>query len=85
MTKELIAKEQETEAKRKVDVELAHQKDEAETQNLARKMMSDVKKNKPTFNALCCNLLNNFQGIFFFFFLKTVFILFFSNRFLEKH
>lgn len=61
-SKEALKKEEEAEAKRRMDIEIRHQTEEAETRALGRKMMFDATKNKPSFNASCCKLLNNFQG-----------------------
>ena len=58
----MLQKEQEAEAQRRMDVEVRHQKEEAETGALARKMMSDANKNRSTLNSSCCKLLNNYQG-----------------------
>ena len=58
-------KELQVEAKRRLDIEIQHQKEEAETRALGRAMLSDASKNKPSFNNSCLKLLNNFQGTFF--------------------
>lgn len=56
-------KEQEKEAQRRLDAEIAHQKEEAETRALGKAMMQDGAKNRPGFSNSCMKLLNNFQGI----------------------
>ena len=62
MTKKMRIQEQKAEAKRRLDIEVRHQTEEAETRAPARKMMSDAASNKPSFNTSCTNLLNNYQG-----------------------
>lgn len=54
--------EQEQEAKRRLDTEVMHQTEEAETRALGRAMMADAAGKRPSFNTSCLNLLNNFSG-----------------------
>lgn len=56
-------KEHEDEAKRRLDTEVRHQRDEAKTKALANAMLRDASSNKPAFNNSCVKLLNNFQGL----------------------
>lgn len=62
MTKALQIQQREAEAKKRLEVELRHQTEEAERRTLCRKMMSDSSKTRPSLNNSCLNVLNNFQG-----------------------
>lgn len=86
MTKKQQEKELEAEAKKRLDVEVHHQREEAETQALGQAMMKDAEKNRPSLNTSCLKLLNNFQGIlitnsnfknYFIYFNLTFFIFFY--------
>lgn len=54
--------EEAREAKRQLEAELRHQKEEAETRALGRAMIADANNNRNSFNRSCLNLLNNYQG-----------------------
>lgn len=59
------SKEKEEEAKeaeRQLQTEMRHQREEADTRALARAMMVDAQKNRPSLNNSCLNLLNSYQG-----------------------
>lgn len=62
-SKSTTQQEQEAEAKKRLETEVMHQTEEAETRALGNKMMSDAASKKPSFNTSCANLLNNFQGM----------------------
>lgn len=55
-------KDKQRDAERKLDTEVLHQKEEAETRALTKTMMSDAAAKKPSLNNSCLNVLNNFQG-----------------------
>lgn len=55
-------KEMEAEAQRRLNAEVAHQTEEAETRALGRAMMADANSNRPSFSNSSLKLLNNFQG-----------------------
>lgn len=56
--------EEEKEAKRRLDMEIMHQNEEAQRGALVKAMNSDADGNKPSFNRSCLNVLSNFQGNF---------------------
>lgn len=55
-------KEQEDEAKRRLDTVVRHQKEEGRTKSLATAMLNAASSNKSSLNSSCLKLLNNFQG-----------------------
>lgn len=62
VTKAATKKEQQQEAQRRLDAEIAHQQEEGETRALSKAMLADAAKNRPSFNTSCTKLLANFQG-----------------------
>lgn len=56
-------KDDEMEAQRQLEIELLHQREEAETRALGQAMLADAAANRPSFNQSSLNLLNNYQGI----------------------
>lgn len=65
VSKEVLKKQKQSEAQRRLDTEVKHQTEEAERSTLGKAMMSDAAANRPSFNNSCLMLLNNFQGIFY--------------------
>ena len=55
-------KETEREAARQLEIKVRHQQEETERRSLARAMMADSESNRPTLNASCLKVLNNYQG-----------------------
>lgn len=54
--------EAEKEAKRQLDVEVMHQKEEAERRALGKGMIADAEANRPSFTRSALDLLVNYQG-----------------------
>lgn len=66
---------QECSAERRLQTEMKHQMEEAETRALGKAMMRDVAKDRGNFDNSCAKLLNNFQGKNYFtacFFFKQI-------------
>ena len=57
-----LQQQQNAEAPRKIEREVLHQNEEAQTRALGRAMIADAEENRPSFNASCLKLLNHFQG-----------------------
>lgn len=87
VSKLVLQKEQQAEAKKRLDTEVHHQTEEAETRALGKKMLSDGVGNKPSFSNSCQNLLNNFQGkdwLFIMYFSRFNILFFPSSRLFQK-
>lgn len=61
-TDDVQKNEEYKEAQHKLDTEMVHQRDEAETRALCDAMLADASSNSQRLNSSCSKLLTNFQG-----------------------